>query len=128
MVDLIININFVFMNKVIKQEINKKYSSDIEFAEAYYTMITQLNKIHLTNTEMSLLCYCAVYGTISTPPVRDAYIKEYKVPKGSVYNIVSKLQKLKLMVKIQGKIRVNPALQIDFTANTYNLNISLIKS
>lgn len=114
------------MNSIVQQKINKKYTSDIDFARAYYSLIVQLNNISITPTEMNLLCYCAVNGTISTPPVRDAFIQEFKVPKGSVYNIVSKLQRLKLMIKIQGKIRVNPALQIDFSKHTYKIELTLL--
>ncbi len=115
------------MNTIVQQNITKKYSSNLEFAKAYYNFITQINNISITPTEMNLLCYCAVNGTISTPPVRDAFIEQYNVPKGSIYNIVSKLQKLKLMVKIQGKIRVNPAIQIDFNKMIYKINLTLVK-
>jgi len=107
------------------QKIEKKYKNDIEFAKAYYSFITQINKIVITPTELDLLSYCSVNGTISTPPVRDAFIKQYNVPKGSVYNIVAKLQKNKLMVKIQGKIRVNPQIQLDFTKDEYKVEFLL---
>lgn len=112
--------------ELVIQKINKEYTSSMEFAKAYYTFITQINKIDITSKEMDLLCYCAINGTISTPPVRDAFIKEYNTPKGSVYNMVAKLQKLRLMVKINGKIRVNPALQIDFNKPSYKIELSLI--
>ena len=39
--------------------------------------------------------------------------------------MVSKLQKLKLMVKINGKIRVNPHIQLDFTKPKYKIELFL---
>ena len=112
--------------ELVIQKINKEYSNSMEFAKAYYTFITQINKIDITPKEMDFLCYCAINGTISTPPVRDAFIKEYSTPKGSVYNMAAKLQRLRLMVKVNGKIRVNPALQIDFNKPAYKIELLLI--
>jgi len=111
--------------ELVIQKINKEYASSMELAKTYYTFITEINKIQITRKELDLLCYCAVNGTISTPPVRDAFVKEYNTPKGSVYNMVSKLQKLKLMVKINGKIRVNPHIQLDFTKPKYKRELFL---
>lgn len=110
---------------MIVQKINKEYTSAIDVAKAYYTFITNINKIKIRPKQMELLCFCAVHGTISTPKVRQAFIEEYKTPKNSVYNIVSQLQKMRLMVKINGKIKVNPALQVDFTKPILKIDLTL---
>lgn len=105
--------------------INKKFSK-FDFAKKYYSILFTLNNIHLSIGELNLFCYCAVNGTLSTPPVRNGFIEEFGIPKNSVYNMMSRLQKRKLLVKIQGKIRINPAFYIDFNKDDkYSLQIGI---
>jgi hypothetical protein len=93
-----------------------KYESLEAFsiAKRFYSIICILNNIKITNKELELLAFCAVEGTISTPPVKERFIEQFKSTPGNIHNISSKLQRLNLFQKIKGKIRVNPALQIDF--------------
>ena len=111
---------------IVIQKINIEYSSAIELAKVYYTFITNINKIKIRPKELDLLCFCAVHGTISTPKVREAFIEQYNTPKNSVYNIVSQLQKMKLMTKVNGKIKVNPVIQLDFTQSSFRIELALL--
>lgn len=109
----------------VVQKINKEYASAIEIAKVYYTFIVNINKIKIRPKELDLLCFCAVHGTISTPKVREAFIEQYNTPKNSVYNIVSQLQKMKLMTKVNGKIKVNPVIQLDFAQPSFKIELTL---
>ncbi len=97
------------------QRIHKSYSSEFEIAKRYYTIVFGLNDIHVTKNELNLVAFSAVMGTISTPPNRKQFSKEFDIPAGSVYNMVARLQKLQVFQKDgSNKVRVNPAILPDF--------------
>lgn len=109
-------------------KISKSYDSLFEIARKYYSIVFDLGNIKVTTSELDLIAFSAVNGTISTPPVRDEFIKEFKVPKGSVYNMVSKLQKMKIFVKdTDNKVRVNKQILPDFN-NELLLTITINKN
>lgn len=103
--------------EIIIQKIHKKYSSDFEVAKKYYKMLFILNDLHVTENELNLVTFSSIKGTISTPPVRDEFIKDFGVPIGSVYNMSAKLQKLGVFVKEDEKIRIHPSINHNFKNN-----------
>lgn len=104
------------MEGVNFQRIEKKFETDFEVAKRYYTIILGLNDIHITKSEINLIAFSAVHGTISTPPIKEQFCKEFDVPTGSIYNMISKLRKLNILVKDrEKKIRVNPVIRPDFS-------------
>lgn len=101
---------------IVKQTIEKKVEDKFQVARKYYAFLFDLNGIKLNKSELDLVAFCAIHGTFSTPPVREQFIKEFKVHKNTVYNILSKLQKKKILTKDRDKkIRVNPSILIDFS-------------
>lgn len=113
---------------VVTQKIKKEYKSNFDFAKTYYSIIFELNQIKVTPSEINLIAYSSVYGTLSTPPVRDEFMTQFNIPKGSFYNMIARLQKNKLLVKQSGKIRVNPAIQLDFTKPIYKIDLTIINN
>lgn len=114
--------------EAVFQQIQKKYKTDLEIAQKYYSIIFYLNNIHVTKTELNLVAYVAIHGTISTPSVRESFQKEYDLPINSVYNIVAKLQRNKLLIKDKdNKIRVNPQILPDFSKEEVLLAIKIQK-
>lgn len=104
------------MEGVNFQRIEKEFKTDFEVAKRYYTIILGLNDIHVTKSEMNLIAFSAVNGTISTPPIKQQFCELFGVPSGSIYNMICKLRKLNLLVKDRdNKIRVNPAIRPDFS-------------
>lgn len=112
--------------QVTVQKINKQYNSTFDFARAYYTFILNINNISLGPKEIDFLSYCAIHGSVSIFSVREGYMKEFNVPKASLYNMISKLQKKKLMIKVDSKIRINPAIQLDFTKPICKVELLLL--
>jgi hypothetical protein len=100
--------------ETIVQRIKKKYSTAIEVAIKYYTLLFSLNDIPVTKREIQLVAFTAVRGTLSSGGRKEEFIEMFKSSKATVANMTSKLYELKLMEKIDGKIRVNPAIQLDF--------------
>src|SRR6185437_12988854 len=100
--------------KIFCQELNGVFSSEIDIARKFYSILFSINGIEVTPKELALLSFSSVRGSLSSPPIRDAFIEGFGVSKGTVYNMLSSLQKRKLMVKVEGKVRINPSIQIDF--------------
>lgn len=108
------------------QRIHKEYKSTFEVARRYYKIIFELNNLHITPKELDLVAFSAINGTISTPPVREQFIKEFNIPIGSIYNMSAKLQKSGVLVKDKDdKIRVHPSILPDFTQGDLMLVIKL---
>lgn len=111
--------------EIIIQKIHKKYKGDFELAKKYYQILFILNdfyndkgkKVSITESELNLIAFSSIKGTISTPPVREEFIKEFNVPIGSVYNMSAKLQKLGIFVKEDEKIRIHPSINHNFQNN-----------
>lgn len=107
------------MEGVNFQRIEKKFETEFEVAKRYYTIILGLNDIHVTKSEMNLIAFSAVNGTISTPPIKQQFCEHFSVPSGSIYNMICKLRKLNVLVKDRdNKIRVNPAIRPDFSSRS----------
>lgn len=100
--------------------------SQKEAAFLYYKMIFSLYDIHLAPMHLNLLVYTALYGTISTPPAREAFLKDFEgTSKASMGNIISQLQKRKLLIKDKNlKIRVRPDLDLSFKYDSYQVKIN----
>lgn len=104
------------MEGVNFQRIEKKFSTDFEAAKRYYTIVLGLNDIHVTKSEMNLIAFSAVNGTISTPPIKQHFCEQFDIPPGSIYNMICKLRKLGILSKDKdNKIRVNPVIRPDFS-------------
>lgn len=104
------------MEGVNFQRIEKKFETDFEIAKRYYTIVLGLNDIHVTKSEMNLIAFSAVNGTISTPPIKQQFCELFDIPPGSIYNMICKLRKLGILTKDKdNKIRVNPVIRPDFS-------------
>lgn len=111
--------------KGVEITIKRRVENQREAALTYFRVINALYDLKLSKSFISLLAHCAIYGTISTPPAREAFIRENASSVRSVYNMVAKLQKKGLMVKEKGKIRVAPKLMQGFDKSNYLLKINL---
>lgn len=94
--------------------IEKKLKDDVEVAIIYYSTLFKVNSISLSDIEINLIAFSAVRGTLSSPPIREEFIRRFNSSKGTVYNVSSKLKRQGLLIKEKGKLRVNPSLQMDF--------------
>jgi hypothetical protein len=98
------------------QKIRISKGGEFELAKAYYSILFILNDIKVTKTELNLIAYCAVNGTISTPPIREEFMREFDVPNGSLNNMIARLQQddVRIFVKENKKIRIHPAIRMNF--------------
>jgi len=78
----------------------------------------------LTNREIQLIAFTAVKGNISYSNIRQEFCDIYKTTSPTINNIISKLKKIKVLVKDGTKVKVNNMIVLDF-AKDITLEIKL---
>jgi TATA-box binding protein (TBP) (component of TFIID and TFIIIB) len=99
---------------MIVQRLKKDVSTDIQLAEKYYSILSAINNLHLTEREIQLISFTAIKGNITYANVREEFCKTYNSTSPSINNIISKLKKIGIFIKENGKVKVNPIITIDF--------------
>jgi len=110
---------------MIVQKLKRDVSTDMELAEKYYSILSAINNLHLTEREIQLIAFTAIKGNITYANVREEFCKTYKSTSPTINNIVSKLKKIGVFIKENGKVKVNPIISIDFKKDL-TLDIKLI--
>ena len=110
---------------MIVQSLKKVVDTDIQLAEKYYSVLFTINNLHLTEREIQLIAFTAVKGNITYANVREEFCKTYNSTSPTINNIVSKLKRLGVFVKENGKVKINPKIIIDFKKDLM-LNIKLV--
>lgn len=99
---------------MIVQRLKKDVQTDIQLAEKYYSILSAINNLHLTEREIQLISFTAIKGNITYANVREEFCKTYNSTSPSINNIISKLKKIGIFIKENGKVKVNPIITIDF--------------
>jgi len=111
---------------MIIQRLKKNISTDMELAILYYSVLSAINTLKLTEREIQLISFTAIKGNITYANVREEFCKTYNSTSPSINNIISKLKRIGIFIKENGKVKVNPIINtIDFTKDL-TLDIKLI--
>jgi len=111
---------------MIIQRLKKNISTDMELAILYYSVLSSINNLHLTEREIQLTSFTAIKGNITYANVREEFCKTYNSTSASINNIISKLKRIGIFIKENGKVKVNPIINtIDFKKDL-TLEIKLI--
>jgi len=111
--------------KIIVQRLKKIVYTDIALAEKYYSILSAINNLNLTEREIQLISFTAIKGNITYANVREEFCKTYNSTSPSINNIISKLKRIGIFIKENGKVKVNPIITIDFTKDL-TLEIKLV--
>jgi|ERR1035437_5984188 hypothetical protein len=98
----------------IVQRLKKLVESDTQLAEKYYSILSIVNNVQLTTREIQLVAFTAIKGNISNANVRDEFCRLHNSTSPSINNMISKLKKLGFFIKETSKVKVNPAIVINF--------------
>ncbi len=79
---------------MIVQRLKKDVQTDIQLAEKYYSILSAINNLHLTEREIQLISFTAIKGNITYANVREEFCKTYNSTSPSINNIISKLKKI----------------------------------
>lgn len=109
---------------MVIQKLKKVSGDNYQLAERYYGLLSSLNSLDLTNREIQLVAYAAIHGNVAYTLIKKDFCLKYNTSVQTIYNIVSKLVKLGVLVKLNGKIKVNPIIALDFN-DVIKLEITL---
>lgn len=114
------------MDRAITHQRWKKQCEDkFDIALRYYGLLSVLNSLSLTERELQLVAFTSVKGNISYANVRDEFCRRYNTTSPTINNMISKMKKLHVFIKDNGKIKVNPLLVINFD-NNLKIEIQLL--
>lgn len=99
---------------MIVQKIKRK---EKDVAKKYYSVMFAVNDINVTERELQLVSYIAVNGSISYKHNKEEFCKQYNTSSATINNMVSRLKQLYILVKEDGKIKINPLISLDFKKN-----------
>lgn len=100
---------------MIVQKIKKVYESPVQVAIRYYSILSQIGEWKLPKSQIYLLAFTAVRGTISSGGAKESFVREFSSSVASIGNMISMLSERKLLVKKEGKTVVNPQILLDFS-------------
>jgi hypothetical protein len=109
----------------IIQKIKTIGNDNFALAEKYYSILSVINNLKLTQRELQLVSFIAVRGNISYGNIRKEFCERYNSTGPTINNIISKLKKSKVIIKEGSKTRINPLIMLDFNKEIL-LQISLI--
>jgi hypothetical protein len=104
------------MDAIVLKTIKKTFNSHIKAGITWFKFISAVNDIKLTQRELELLAYINHRGTISSTSSKEDFCKMFNSSPATVTNMTAKLlkQKQKFLIKDKSKIKINPALRVDF--------------
>jgi hypothetical protein len=111
--------------KIIVQRLKKNVDNDMELAMKYYSILSVINSLNLTEREIQLISITAINVNITYANVREEFCKTYNSTSPSINNIISKLKRIGIFIKENGKVKVNPVIVIDFSKDL-TLDIKLV--
>lgn len=101
--------------KVIVQQLTRQEPDLLQKAIRYYTVLSAVNNIKLTEREIQLIAFTAVRGNISYSNNREEFCRMYNSSSPTINNMISKLKKMSILVKDSSKIKVNPRILLNFS-------------
>jgi hypothetical protein len=100
--------------KVAIQRFMRKEKDSLSIAQRYYSILSAINDLNLTEREIQLIAFTAIKGNISYSTNREGFCKLYNSSSPTINNIISKLKKIGIFVKDASKIKVNPQILLSF--------------
>jgi hypothetical protein len=110
--------------KIVVSKIGKKEESPLSLAIRYYSLLSVIGDMGLTQREIQLIGFTAIKGNISYSNNRQEFCTLYNTSSPTVNNTISKLKKRGLLVKDGDKIKVAPKILVNFN-NKIIIQLSL---
>lgn len=107
------------------QRLKKGVPDQFALAERYYRILSVLNDLDLTEREVQLIAFTAVRGNISYSQFREEFCQRHGTSAPTINNMISRLKKTGVLIKDNGKIKVNPVLVLKFNEDV-TLQIRLV--
>lgn len=99
--------------KPFYQKFKQEFTDRKKIAYKYFSIFSIINNLNLTKLEIDLLAYIAINGHIGSVSAKKEFMSIYDTTDHTLNNTISKLYKKHLLVKIDGKIRIQPRIKVD---------------
>ena len=109
---------------IIVQKLKKVEPDDFVLAQKYYSILSAINNLKLTQREIQLIAFTAISGNMSYKHIREEFCKKHDTTSATINNIISKLKRMGVLVKDGRKIKVNPVILLNFS-NDVMLEVKL---
>lgn len=100
--------------ELLVKTIKKVYPSHLEAGITWFRFISAINYIKLAKRELELLSYINYRGTISSTSAKQDFCALFDSSIGTVTNMTARLLRIKVLIKEKSKVKVHPALRVDF--------------
>lgn len=110
---------------MIVQRLKKAEKNAHDRAIRYYSILSAINDLKLTEREIQLIAFTSIHGNISYSTNKEDFCKMYDSSTATINNISSKLKKMGILVKDGSKMKVNPVIMLDFN-NDVVLEVKLV--
>lgn len=97
------------------QSLKKAFKDEMGRALKYYSLLSVWNNLGLTEREVQLLSYTAIRGTISSTSSKEEFSRLYGSSPATINNMISRLKKMGLIKKGEGKYKVADQINLDFS-------------
>lgn len=101
--------------KIIVQRFVMNIEDNYNMAEKYYSVLSTINNLKLTEREVQLVAFTAIHGNISYSSIKEDFCKRYNSTSPTINNIISKLKKIGVFIKDGNKTKVNPVIILPFS-------------
>lgn len=101
-------------NKLLLQKLKVSVGDPYALAEKYYSVLSVMNDLKLTQRELQLIAFTAVKGNMTYGNIREEFCRRYTTTTPTINNIISKLKKLGMLIKEGGKVKVTPIILLNF--------------
>lgn len=105
------------MEDIIVQRIKSVDTDSFLVAEKYYSILSAINSLKLTQREVQLVAFTAIRGNISYTNFREEFCERCSTTAPTINNIISRLKKIGMLIKVDGKIKVNSILILNFNVD-----------
>lgn len=92
----------------------KNTLTPLEKGIKYYSILSILNNLGLSEKQIQLLAFTQMRGNISSGGAKELFIQEFGGSKPSIFNMIHKLKKSNLLVMKEGKVVVNSKIALNF--------------
>jgi hypothetical protein len=100
--------------KITYQKMLYPQEDRYEVARRYYGVMSVMNDLGLTEREIQMVSYAAIRGNMSYANIRADFCERYKTSGATINNMISRLKRLLVFIKVDGKVKVNPKLILNF--------------
>ena len=101
-------------NNSITQKLKNHSTDKYLLAEKYYSILSAVNNLKLTQREIQLVAFTAIKGNISYANIREEFCAKYSSSGPTINNLISKLKRMKIFIKDGSKIKINPIISLAF--------------